>query len=121
MRPVDDMVFNCALDPPTFAMCTMQALREEAVPNNCWWWTVDVEDAFANICLGASDRPFVMFRWYHPDDTTFQGTSHDCVYVHVRGNFGPRPLPCIYTMLQLHVNIAAMPIGVSPPPAMGLH
>jgi hypothetical protein len=77
---------------------------------------VDVEDAFANVSLGSADRPYMLFRWYHPDDVDFNGTCHDYVYLHVRGNFGPRPLPYIYTMLQLYVNICAIVVGVSPPP-----
>ena len=96
-------------------MCSLQVLREDATPG-CWWWTVDVEDAFANVPLGSADRPFMLFRWYHTDDTNFEGDSHDYVYLHIKGNFEPRPLPYIYTMIQLYVNIAAICVGVTPPP-----
>jgi hypothetical protein len=115
MRPVDDMHCNRAIKPPKFGMCSLQVLREDATPG-CWWWTVDVEDAFANVPLGSADRPFMLFRWYHTDDTNFEGDSHDYVYLHIKGNFGPRPLPYIYTMIQLYVNIAAICVGVTPPP-----
>jgi hypothetical protein len=91
-------------------------LREDATPG-CYWWTVDIEEAFGNVPLGSADKPFMLFRWYHPDDTEHLGTCHDFVYLHIAGNFGPRPLPFTYTMIQLYVNIAAMGIGVSPPPS----
>ena len=77
MRPVDDMHCNRAIKPPKFGMCSLQVLREDATPG-CWWWTVDVEDAFANVPLGSADRPFMLFRWYHTDDTNFEGDSHYC-------------------------------------------
>ena len=115
MRPVDDMHANDAISPPKFGMPSIDILREDATPG-CFWWTVDAEDAFANVDLGAADRPFMLFRWYHIDDTNFEGSSHDYVYLHVRGNFGPRTLPYIYTMIQLYVNVASMAVGVTPPP-----
>jgi hypothetical protein len=116
MRPVDDTVANADIKPPTFGMIAIAWLREMA-SHMCWWWVVDIEDAFANLPIGPTDRPWMMFRWYHTDDTEFRGTCHDAIYMHVKGNFGPRPLPYWYTMYQLYINIAFMAVaGVMYPP-----
>jgi hypothetical protein len=92
LRPVDDVYINCAIRAPPLGMPSIAILREEAT-KGCWWWLVDVEDAFATLPVAASDRPFMLFRWYDVEDTEYNGTSHDCIYMHVRGNFGPRTLP----------------------------
>ena len=116
MRPVDDTLANADITPPTFAMISIAWLREMA-KHMCWWWVVDIEDAFANLALGPADRPWMLFRWYHLDDHEHSGTCYDATYMHVKGNFGPRPLPYWYTMLQLYINVTFMATsGVHLPP-----
>ena len=56
MRPVDDTVANADIKPPTFGMIAIAWLREMA-SHMCWWWVVDIEDAFANLPIGPTDRP----------------------------------------------------------------
>ena len=109
MRPVDDMAANADIVPPSFSMPAIEYLRMLAT-KGCYWWVVDIEDAFANLALAPKDRPWMMFRWYDVDDVNHNGTSHDALYMHVKGNFGPRPLPYWYTMLQLYINITFMAV-----------
>ena len=116
MRPVDDTLANADITPPTFAMISIAWLREMAV-RGCWWWVVDIEDAFANLSLSPADRPWMLFRWYDLEDHDYRGSCYDATYMHVKGNFGPRPLPYWYTMLQLYVNVTFMAAsGVHLPP-----
>jgi hypothetical protein len=117
MRPVDDVWANMLTSPPHFNMPSIDWLRRTARPG-CWWWLVDIEDAFANLTMGPSDKRWLMFRWYDVDDVDFKGTPHDCVYFHSHGCFGPRSLPFLCTALQLYVNIAALAVGV-PSSVMG--
>ena len=110
MRPVDDTLANDDIGPPTlptFAMPAIAIMRELAT-QGCWWWTVDIEDAFSNLPIAPEDRPWMLFRWFDLEDKDHEGTSHDAVYMHVKGNFGPRPLPYWYTMFQLYLNICFM-------------
>lgn len=116
LRPVEDVWANLFIDPPTFAMPTMEYMRETATPGG-YWWVVDVEDAFAQLSIPESDRPWTLFRWYHPDDAAFEGEP-TWLYMHVRGFFGPRTYPYWYTLLQLYVNIGALAADV-PAPLLG--
>jgi hypothetical protein len=114
MRPVDDVFANVRTVAPHFKMPTVDWLRRNATPY-CWWWLVDIEDAFANLVMGSKDKQWLMFRWYDIDDTEFKGTPNDCIYYHSHGCFGPRSLPYLYTCLQFYVNLAAMASGVTSP------
>ena len=82
-RACDDPFINDAImDTPTFKMLALQQLRDGAFPYCCWLKS-DVASAFTCMHLTQKDLPWMMFSWYHPDDTTFQGTDQDCLYVHV--------------------------------------
>jgi hypothetical protein len=116
LRCVDDVKANDMTTPPPFKYPSMEWLRATALPGG-YWWLVDIRDAFANLPLSPQDKRWLLFRWYDVDDLKFSGTPHDCLYFHSMGCFGPRSLPCLYTAMQLHVNIAAIGAGI--PPVMG--
>ena len=115
-RACDDPHINQATLPPGFSITAMQQIRDGAFPC-CSWYKSDVASAFPCMPLPQTDLPWMMFTWYHPDDTDFQGTDKDCIYVHTHGNFGPRPYPHHFTMLMLYVNLAARTLGLDLPPA----
>ena len=116
-RACDDPIINDAIpDTPTFKMSAIQQLRDGAFPY-CYWLKSDVASAFLCMHLQQKDLPWMIFSWYRPDDTNFQGTDQDCLYVHTHGNFGPRPWPYEFTMLMLYVNIACKTLGIPIPPA----
>ena len=113
-RACDDPFINEAITPPGFSMPAMQMLRDAAFPY-CSWLKSDVAAAFAAMNLSTDDMPWMMFSWYHPDDTTFSGTDQDYLYVHTHGNYGPRPFPHHFSMLMLCVNIAAKSLDIDVP------
>jgi hypothetical protein len=117
LRPVDDVWANARTSPPHFRMPSIDWLRRTATPH-CFWWLVDIEDAFANLPIGPDDKRWLLFRWHDTADVNFEGSPDDCVYVHTHGCFGPRSLPFLCTALQHCVNIAALAAGV-PAPVMG--
>ena len=115
-RACDDPFINTAIDPPGFTMDAMDRLRAAAFPG-CSWLKSDVASAFPCMNLCQEDLPWMLFAWYHPDDTDFTGTDQDCLCLHTHGNFGPRPFPHHFTMLMLLVNVAAKSLGLELPAA----
>ena len=113
-RACDDPFINAAIQPTHFKMPALQQLRDAAYPC-CSWSKSDVASAFTCMNMAQHDLPHMMFAWYHPDDTEFKGSDQDCLYVHTHGNFGPRPLPYMFTMLMTYVNIAAKAKGLPIP------
>jgi hypothetical protein len=115
-RACDDPWINAAIDPPHFKMTALEQLRRDAYPC-CSWAKTDVEAAFPVMHVRQTDLPWMLFAWYHPDDTTFSGIDQDCLYVHNYANFGPRPWPFEFTMLMLYTNIAGKAQGIDIPAA----
>ena len=115
-RACDDAIINDYITAPYFRMPANQQIRDLAFLC-CSWYKSDVADAFLSMAIATSDLPFMLFTWYHPDDTTFSGTDQDYLYVHTHGNFGPRPWPYSFTMLMLYVNLAAKTLGIDIPAA----
>ena len=115
-RACDDPWINEAITPPHFKMTALDMLRDNAYPF-CSWLKSDIDSAFPVMNVRHCDLPWMLFSWFHPEDTTFRGTDQDCLYVHPYANFGPRPWPFQFTMLMMWVNIAGKATGIDIPAA----
>lgn len=115
-RACDDMLCNEVSIAPYFKQSALQQIRDRSFPY-CEYAKSDVEAAFTCMHMSSSDLPWLLFAWYHIDDTTFAGSDQDCLYLHTHGNFGPRPMPFEFTMLMLCVNVAAATLNLQIPAA----